>query len=128
GEQRRASTIAMTPLSVRIEGALSELALTADLELSLTRVDGRRIWQQSLADTGQALGDGRSFAVDIGFDPFILGEGLYRLEVRLIDQAGDVDAFARVFEVVDEQGQFGGRPMLLNPAAVKTRQLAEMAS
>lgn len=125
---RQASTIAMTPLTVRIEGELSTLALMVDLELSLTRVDGRRIWRQRLADTGQDLGDLPSFVVDIAFDPFILGEGLYRLDVRLADQTGLVDALARVFEVVDEQGQFGGCPMLLHTAMIRTTQCMETAS
>ncbi len=125
---RRASTLAMRPLTIRTEGVLVADADGGDLELSLSRVDGRKLWQQSLVEAGQAFGDQPSFKVDTRLEPFILGKGLYRLEVRLIDKAGPIDAAIRVFEVVDEEGQFGGEPLLLSPAAVKSRPLKELVS
>lgn len=127
-KRRQASAAAMKPLTVRIEGELSPDAGTCDLVLSLMRVDGRQLWKQSLAETGRTLGGGSNFDVEVLFDPFILGDDLYRLDVRLVDDDGPCDAALRVFEVVDEQGQFGGKPMLLHPAVVKSRSLADMAS
>ena len=127
-KRRQTGADAMKPLTIRIRGELSAEALACDLVLSLMRVDGRKLWRQSLKETGQCLLDQPTFDIEVRFDPFILGDDLYRLDVRLADDSGPVDAVARVFEVVDKEGQFGGKPMLLHPVTMKTRSLADMAS
>ena len=127
-ERRETGADAMKPLIIRIRGELSADAGACDLVLSLMRVDGRQLWRQSLKETGQCLPSQPAYDVEVRFDPFILGDDLYRLDVRLADDAGPIDAVARVFEVVDKEGQFGGRPMLLHPATMQTRSLADMAS
>jgi lipopolysaccharide transport system ATP-binding protein len=56
-------------------------------------------------------------------DPFILGASLYRIDAVLADSAGPIASIARVFEVVDEEGQFGGHPLLFYPPVTTSRRI-----
>lgn len=118
GKALAASARAFQPLCLVIEGQLREPAGQADILLSVLRVDGRHIFSQRRSETGQApLGKG-NFTVSATFDPLILGAGLYRFEVRLLDELGSADATHRVIEIIDEEGQFGGMPLLYYPPVI----------
>jgi hypothetical protein len=91
-------------------------------------VDGRLVWQHSSIEAGLHLPDAGPFKARAVLDPFILGADLYRLEVSLIDQDGILDRSTRVFEVVDEEGQHGGKPLLLLPPRITVRPIAKVSS
>jgi lipopolysaccharide transport system ATP-binding protein len=55
----------------------------------------------------------------------ILGAGLYRLDLILHDADGPIDAAHRVIEVIDEEGQFGGVPLLYYPPVITSKPLGE---
>jgi lipopolysaccharide transport system ATP-binding protein len=118
-----ATARAFVPLRLALAGTLTAPAGPADIALTIQRVDGRRIFSRKLSATGQRLPERGEFAVSIAFDPLILGAGLYRFEVTLLDETGPIDAAARVFEIVDEEGQFGGVPLLYCPPIIKARPL-----
>jgi lipopolysaccharide transport system ATP-binding protein len=119
------SARAFAPLSVTVAGDLAAETRAADLELSLIRVDGRRILRRRLSAAGERMPHGGPFRVVIDFDPFLLGTDLYRLDVALFDAGGPIDSRTRVFEVVDDQGQFGGKPLLLYPPVITVRPLKD---
>jgi lipopolysaccharide transport system ATP-binding protein len=54
-------------------------------------------------------------------DPFILGADLYRLDVTTLNGAAAHLSTSRVFEVVDEQGQYGGKPLVFYPPSIRSR-------
>jgi lipopolysaccharide transport system ATP-binding protein len=118
-----ATARAFVPLRLALAGTLIAPARAADIALTIERVDGRRIFSRNLSATGQALPESGEFAVSIAFDPLILGAGLYRFEITLLDETGAIDTAARVLEIVDEDGQFGGVPLLYCPPIIKARPL-----
>jgi lipopolysaccharide transport system ATP-binding protein len=120
GRPRQASVAAMVPLTVVVRGAVRE-GLGHDLRLSLLRVDGRSIWSQSLLEAGGRLPERGPFTIKVEMDPFILGADLYRLDVTTLNGAAAHLSTSRVFEVVDEQGQFGGKPLVFYPPSILSR-------
>ncbi len=116
-----ASARAFQPLRLTIQGELREAAGQADVVLSILRVDGRRIFSQHLSEAEPTPLGGGSFTASVTFDPLILGAGLYRFEVRLLDELGPVDATHRVLEIIDEEGQFGGMPLLYYPPVITAK-------
>ena len=105
---------AMVPLALQIEGQLTAVN-APELTLTVTRVDGRKIYQQCSSDNGLVLPGEGPLALTIKFDPMILGADLYRFEVRLSDEGTVLDTRSVVCEMIDEEGQFGGVPLLLAP-------------
>ena len=128
GELRKASVAAFDPLTVRIAGSLLEFTGDRDLQVNLLRVDGRRVWHAGLRQAGHGLPNSGNFEVRLTLDPFILGADLYRLDVTLVDEEGVCDLASRIFEVVDEEGQIGGNPMLLIDPKITARPLTEKSS
>ncbi len=120
-----ATAKAFAPLSVIVEGSISKTQGAADLELRLMRVDGKTLWRERLSRHGGGLPDRGHFKVTVSLDPFVLGAHLYRLTALLVDDGGAIDAQVKVFEVVDAEGQIGGRPMLYHPVYCAVRQLGE---
>ncbi|MBR1156123.1 ABC transporter ATP-binding protein [Bradyrhizobium sp. JYMT SZCCT0428] len=122
-----ATATAFYPFEIRVAGVLMlttpGLVRPVDLQVALTRVDGRPIWRQRLSATGQRLPESGAFTVGVTFDPMLLGADLYGLDVLLCDDAGPIDTSRRAFEVIDEQGQHGGRPLLYYPPVITTRAL-----
>ena len=99
---------------------------TRALEANLLRVDGKLIWKDSLRiDPARGA---KPFDVELVMKPFVLGADLYRLEVSLTRVGEAVDRFARVFEVVDSEGQFGGKPLLLLSPDIAVRAVVESGS
>jgi lipopolysaccharide transport system ATP-binding protein len=108
-----------------IHGEIGNLAGSADIRLSILRVDGRRIMSQRLSEAGEALPQQGLFTASVAFDPLILGAGLYRFDVTLMDADGSIDTAYRVVEILDEEGQFGGVPLLYCPPIVSAKPLGE---
>ncbi|RYE29210.1 MAG: ABC transporter ATP-binding protein [Hyphomicrobiales bacterium] len=120
-----ASARAFIPLSLTVSGRLDLIVGAADATLSVLRVDGRRILSRRLSEAGQALPAGGPFTLSVTLDPMILGAGLYRFDLALHDAEGPIDAVHRVVEVVDEEGQFGGVPLLYYPPVITSKPLGE---
>lgn len=112
------NVLAMQPLTIEVRGEVTGDGCTCSIQFSLVRVDGRKIWSYDPTKTGMPLPRQGRFTARLEMDPFILGADLYRLDVTLTDDLGICDAAARVFEVVDEEGQSGGTPLLLYSPAV----------
>lgn len=123
-----ATARAFAPLRLVADGVIADNLATADVDLqvSILRVDGRRIYTRSLRRSGGELPASGGFRSVIALDPFLLAAGLYRFDLMLTDAAGPIDVASRVIEVVDEEGQFGGVPMLYHEpriAALRTGDL-----
>jgi lipopolysaccharide transport system ATP-binding protein len=119
------SARAFVPLRLVLSGEISSRTNSPDIRLSITRVDGRKISNRKLSDSGGKLPTQGPFSVSIDFDPLILGAGLYRFDVAITDDDGDVDAASRVLEIIDEEGQFGGVPLLYCPPIIVAKRLGE---
>jgi ABC-type polysaccharide/polyol phosphate transport system ATPase subunit len=126
GEQCLATAIAMVPLTIEVRGQLPFGEVAADLIVNVLRVDGRLVWRQSLCQAGGRLPVDRPFTVTLHIDPFILGADLYRLDVVLTGPDGDSDRISRVLEVIDQEGQFGGKPLVFYPPAITARRLGDI--
>jgi lipopolysaccharide transport system ATP-binding protein len=120
GRLRQASVAAMVPLTLVVRGGVRE-GSGHDVRLSLLRVDGRCIWSQSLLEAGGRLPERGPFTIKVEMDPFILGADLYRLDVTTLNGAAAHLSTSRVFEVVDEQGQYGGKPLVFCPPSILSR-------
>lgn len=120
-----ATAKALHPLSLVMTGEIGEPAGRTDLILSVLRVDGRRIFNRRLSATELALPADGGFSVVVDLDPLILGAGLYRFDVTLTDEAGDIDTRHRVVEIIDEEGQFGGVPLLYYPPIITAKPIGE---
>jgi len=128
GTSRHGSVMAMQPLTITINGTVGHSAGPCDLVLNVLRVDGRKIWQQCGSANGLRLPEQGVFRVEIQMDPFLLGASLYRLDVAVHDSEGMCDTASRVFEVVDEVGQYGGQPQLFYPPVISVRPCMEPGS
>jgi lipopolysaccharide transport system ATP-binding protein len=109
---------AFTPLRFIAHVTRTPLATDLELELSILRVDGRRIYARSLRETHDTPFPSGQFRSVLDFDPLLLASGLYRFELMLRDSQGPIDVASRVIEVVDDEGQFGGQPMLYHPPVI----------
>lgn len=115
GQAVVASAKAFVPMLARVSGRLNHATPDTDLVVSILRVDGTTIWREKLSSrAGEALPSGE-FGVEILFEPLVLGENLYRLDAALVQEGRPIASKALTFEVRDEQGQFGGKPMLYYP-------------
>ncbi|MGY3444258.1 hypothetical protein [Bradyrhizobium sp. USDA 4473] len=75
---------------------------------------------------GKALPASGPFTVTINMDPFVLGADLYRFDVALLGQGCDGEVTSRVLEVIDEEGQVGGRPLIFYPPRIAARRLEDV--
>ncbi len=108
-----------------VGGGTSELS-EPDLKLLISRVDGILIWQDTAACHGDPGVLKAAFQLRVKMDPFILGEGLYRVDAILLDGSKLICGRSTVFEVSDEEGQIGGRPMLYYPPTVRSRSIERL--
>lgn len=127
GAMIAASARVLVPLRVSLSGELAHITGAADIGLSIVRVDGRRILERRLSQGGPRLPASGPFTVSASFDPMIFGAGLYRFELTLLDEDGPIDAIHRVVEIIDEEGQFGGAPLLLYPPEIKATPKGEFS-
>jgi lipopolysaccharide transport system ATP-binding protein len=116
GEPRSANVAAMHALTVEVHGQLTDADGSFALKFSIVRVDGRKVWDYTSARA--RLSRSGTFVGALEMNPFILGADLYRLDATLFDDEGICDTAMRVFEVLDAEGQSGGRPLLLYPPTV----------
>ena len=128
GTSKHGSVSAMHPLTIAINGEIGQSLGLCDVVLSIVRVDGRKIWEQRGMRNGLNLPEQGPFKAEIRMNPFLLGASLYRLDVAIRDSEGICDFASRVFEVVDEVGQYGGQPQLFYPPFISVRPLAEPTS
>jgi lipopolysaccharide transport system ATP-binding protein len=126
GEFLAASIRAFAPLEILVRGILVRPSGMPDLELRLTRVDGKVLWRERASARTGRLQAG-AFAVVIWMKPFILSVNLYRIDATLLDERGPAAMVSRVFEVVDEEGQMGGKPMLYYSPEISVRAIVEAA-
>lgn len=124
GKDQRVALAAMRPLEMQIAGRIHKPVGRCRLSLSILRVDGRLVWRQDSEEAGLRLPTSEPFEVRVVMDPFILGADLYRIDVELRDEDGRLDGATRVFEVVDVEGQFGGKPLLLCSPHIEGRAMA----
>lgn len=124
-KERQANVASQTPLSIGICGTLKKADQNCDLLVRLVRVDGREVWHSSLKAAGNTLPSHGEFEITLTMDPFILGANLYRLDIELVDNIGVCDTAIRVFEVIEEEKQFGGEPFLLYPPTITSRRKLE---
>lgn len=124
GKDQAAAVAAMRPLEMRIAGMLHKPVGSCRVLLSILRVDGRLVWRQDSKAAGLDLPSSKPFELCVVMDPFILGADLYRIDVELHDEEGRLDGAMRVFEVVDVEGQFGGKPLLLSSPQIQGRAIA----
>jgi lipopolysaccharide transport system ATP-binding protein len=123
-----ATARAFCPMMISVGADLGHCEGQPDLHFEITRVDGRPIWRENTSSAlRNALPVEGCLTVTVVFDPFILGADLYILDVTLVDSFGVIDRHRRAFEVVDEEGQFGGKPLLFYPPLVSTRLITESA-
>jgi lipopolysaccharide transport system ATP-binding protein len=125
--ERQATLTAMCPLEISVAGTLKNAHGRCGLLFSILRVDGRRVWLHKSIEAGLRLPDEGAFKACIILEPFILGADLYRLEVSLADENGTLDTSTRVFEVVDEAGQSGGKPLLLYPPRITVSAIEKVS-
>lgn len=125
GAPLSASARAFVPLRLTLSGELCNAHGAADIDFSILRVDGRRILGRRLSESGHALPAEGRFELSVALDPMILGAGLYRFDFTLLDANGPIDATHRVIEIVDEEGQFGGAPLLYYPPMITPKPLGE---
>jgi lipopolysaccharide transport system ATP-binding protein len=121
GAEPGPSARAFVPLTLTAEGAVGLAAMAPDLVLSVLRVDGRLILREALSGEGCALPASGPFEVVVDFEPLLLAAGLYRIDVDLVDREGSIDSACRVIEIIDEEGQFGGAPMLYHPPLISAQ-------
>ena len=123
---RPSTLIAMHPTTFEISGKIGTQGIS-DMALRVSRVDGRKVWEDRLSAHGTPTLEGK-FAISLTMEPFVLGADLYRLDVELVDSVGICDSTSRVFEVIDEEGQVGGKPLLYYPAEISVRCLHRVQS
>lgn len=126
GVQLAGRARAFVPLRFVAKGSLAPQTEEADLILSVLRVDGRRIFARALSECGGGLTSDGPFHSVMDFDPLLLAAGLYRFDLTLLDAHGPIDVASRVVEIVDEDGQFGGQPMLYHPPIITALRTGDM--
>jgi lipopolysaccharide transport system ATP-binding protein len=114
---------AFLPLRVTIDVRVSYQAPDPDLELAITRVDGRRIFRKRLSQAVPGSAPRGEARITIDLDPFLLGVGLYRLDAALFDASGPIARHHRVVQVTDDEGQFGGTPLLFLPPIITSTRI-----
>lgn len=114
------------PLILLVDGEVpADESRHCDLSITIRRVDGRIITRQTFAESGGKLQAGEQFAIRIDLAPMILGADLYRIECALVVGQAVLASRVRVINVVDEEGQFGGRPLFLMSPVITSRRVGE---
>ncbi len=95
------------------------------LRLEVRRLDGLVV-VESLQE-GSGRNGGQPFVGSIGYRiamrPVVLGAGIYRARIELLDHKEVVATRSIVLEVVADHAPTGGRPVLLYPCSVSVQQV-----
>jgi lipopolysaccharide transport system ATP-binding protein len=106
-------------LLVEVVGQCDAKVISPDIVIMVTRIDGRRMFEDRWSWHGDCTELHGRFHVKIGMHPLVLGANVFQLEVKLIETDGRICASgSRTFEVIDQEGQFGGVPMLYWPPVI----------
>lgn len=119
GDFAGVSLNAMQPTVFEVAGVGTRELGEPDLQLSIYRIDGTLMWQDRAALHCDPTVLQSAFQLRIKMDPILLGEGLYRVDVILCEASKQICGRSTVFEINDEHGQIGGRPMLYYPPQVR---------
>jgi hypothetical protein len=107
---------------IAVELSIAEAAPVQDLRLWIERLDGLRVTENSWAESGGVL---NPLAGEVGvmaeMAPLILGPGLYRVQVELVNGTTTLATAGAVFKVVAERNLSGGQPALWAPVEVSCR-------
>lgn len=120
GKPISASAKAFVPLDIKFSGELHEVGEEASIQLNILRVDGKKILKESIPYDKVEVPRGKIFNLSIRLDPFVLGENLYRIDILLMSGKNTIDNISQVFQVSDEEGQFGGSPTLYYPIEINS--------
>ena len=111
---------AMQDTVFEVDGSGSTELKEPDLQLSIFRIDDTLMWQDRVVRHCDPMILRAAFQLRITMNPLLLGEGLYRIDAVLRDGATAICGRSEFFEIQDDQGQHGGRPMLYYPPDVRT--------
>jgi lipopolysaccharide transport system ATP-binding protein len=119
GDSAGVSLKAMQETVFDIVGSGTTELSEPDLQLSISRIDDTLMWQDRAGRHCDAGVLKSAFQLRVKMDPLMLGEGLYRVDAVLQDGLIEICGRSAVFEINDEEGQIGGRPMLYYPPSVR---------
>jgi len=107
---------------IAVELSIAEAARVQDLRLWIERLDGLRVTENSWAESG-GVRNPLVGEVDVMAEmaPLILGPGLYRVQVALVNGTTTLATAGAVFKVVAERNLSGGQPALWAPVEVSCR-------
>lgn len=108
--------------TIAVELSIAEPARVQDLRLWIERLDGLRVTENSWAESGGVLNPlAGEVEVMAEMAPLILGPGLYRVQVELVNGTTTLATAGAVFKVVAERNLSGGQPALWAPIEVSCR-------
>ena len=108
--------------TIAVELSIAEAARVQDLRLWIERLDGLRVTENSWAESGGVLNPlTGEVEVMAEMAPLILGPGLYRVQVELVNGTTTLATAGAVFKVVAERNLSGGQPALWAPIEVSCR-------
>jgi lipopolysaccharide transport system ATP-binding protein len=119
----RVAVKAMQPIELQIGGRGARELVEPDLLVQILRVDGTVMWKDLLSCHQPSQKLRGTFSIKLRFDPFLLGENLFRLDAVLVDGSASIASRSSVFEVQDDEGQVGGRPMIYLSPQLAARPL-----
>ena len=107
---------------IAVELSIAEATRVQDLRLWVERLDGLRVTENSWAESGGVLNPlAGEVEVMAEMAPLILGPGLYRVQVELVNGTATLATAGAVFKVVAECNLSGGQPALWAPIEVSCR-------
>lgn len=112
---------------IAVELSIADAARGHDLRLWIERLDGLRVTENRWSESGGLHSLAGEVELMAEMAPVILGPGLYRVQVELVNGRTTLATAGAVFKVVAERNLSGGQPVLWAPIEVscRTRVAAE---
>lgn len=114
-----------TDVDLVVRGEISAHLKAPDVSLKIERLDGVLIDNSRLSDSDQPVPIDSPFTLRIAMRPLVLGVGVYRAEVAVLDGEKRVAAKHAVFEVTTDHALIGGTPLVYYPSTLDVRSLDE---